>query len=208
MSPLLTMDLFIFVGLWLFWATRAMARAFKRSDRLKRIEAVLYSLVIVGVSGFSATALSAMGVLELPSSREWPAGYVRGVVTTADGKYIVPLAPPGRIQLYDPEWHFIRGWNVDAGGGNFKVQCSPDGVIEAFTEKKARHYSFTQDGHLVATERIPKETFGSLPTGETAVVPTAPLLWVFSNPFLSLGAAVIGSIGLAILKKIGDSATS
>jgi hypothetical protein len=121
------MDLFIFVGFWLFWATRAMAHAFKRSGRLKWIEAVLYCLFLVGVTGFSATALSAMGVLELSSSREWPAGYVRGVVTTADGKYIVPLAPPGRIQLYDPEWHFIRGWNVDAGGGNFKVQCSLTG---------------------------------------------------------------------------------
>ena len=157
MSPLLTMDLFIFVGLWLFWATRAVVRAFKRSDRLKWIEAVLYFLVVVGVSGFFATALSALGVLELPPSREWPAGYVRGVVTTANGKYIVPLAPSGRIQLYDPEWHFIRGWNVDAGGGNFKVQYAPDGVIEVFIEKKARRYSFTQDGHLVATERIPQK---------------------------------------------------
>jgi hypothetical protein len=38
------------------------------------------------------------------------------------------------------------------------------------------------------------------------VVPTAPLFWVFSTPFLSLGVAVIGSIGLAILKKIVDRA--
>jgi hypothetical protein len=112
--------------------------------------------------------------------------------------------PSGRIQLYDPQWHFIRGWNVDTGGGNFKVQYSPDGVIEVFTEKRAQHFSFTQDGHLVATERIPQESFSSLPTGETVVVPTALLVWVFSTPFLSLGVAVIGSIGLAILKKIGD----
>jgi hypothetical protein len=90
--------------------------------------------------------------------------------------------------------------------GNFKVQYSPDGAIEVFTEKKARHYSFTQDGHLVASERIPRETFSSLPTGEMVVVPTAPLFWVFSTPFLSLGVAVIGSIGLAILKKIDDRA--
>jgi hypothetical protein len=204
MSPLLSLDLVIFVGLWLFLATRAMAREFKRSSRLKWIMAVLYFLVVVGVSGFLATALSAVGVLELPPSREWPAGYVRGVVTTANGKYIVPLVPSGRIQIYDPQWHFIRGWNVDAGGDNFKVQYSPEGVIEVVTEKKARHYSFTEDGHLVAPQRIPRETFSSLPTGETVVVATPPLLWVFSTPFLSLGVAVIGSIGLAILKKIGD----
>jgi hypothetical protein len=63
----------MFVGLWLFFATRAMARAFKRFDRLKWLVAVAYSLVVVGVGGFSATALSSLDILELPSSREWPA---------------------------------------------------------------------------------------------------------------------------------------
>jgi hypothetical protein len=39
------------------------------------------------------------------------------------------------------------------------------------------------------------------------VVPTSPLLWVFSSPFLSWGLAVIGFVGLAILKKIDSRAT-
>jgi hypothetical protein len=203
MSSLFNLFLVVFAGFWLFLATRGMVREFKRADRFKWIVAALYFLILIGASGFFAAALSAGGVLKLPTSREWPAGYVSGVVTAPDGKYIVPLVPSGRVQLYDPQWHFIRGWNVDAGGGDFKVQYSPDGLIEVFTARGARHYSFTEDGHLVAPARILPETFSSLPRGETVVVPTPPLLWIFSSPFLSMGAVVIGSIGLASLKKIG-----
>ena len=206
MSSLFNWFIALFAGFWLFLAFRGMAREFKRADRFKLIVAVLYFLILVGAGGFFAAALSATGVLKLPTYREWPAGYVRGVVTAADGKYIVPLVPSGRVQLYDAQWHFIRGWNVDAGGGDFKVECSPDALIEVFTARGERHYSFTEDGHLVASTRILPETFASLPTGESVVVPTQALLWVFSSPFLSWAVAVIGFVGLAILKKIGKSA--
>jgi hypothetical protein len=194
----------LFAGFWFFLAARGMARDFKRADRLRWTVAVMYFLILIGAGGFFAAALSAMGVLKLPTYREWPAGYVRGVVTAADGKYIVPLVPSGRVQLYDTQWHFIRGWNVDAGGGAFKVECSQDGLIEVVTARGNRHYSFTEEGHLVALTRILPETFASLPTGEPVVVPTQALLWIFSSPFLSWAVAVIGFVGLAILKKIGS----
>ena len=163
----------------------------------------MYLLVLVGAGGFFAAALSATGIIKLPSSYEWPAGYVRGVVTTADGKYIVPLMPSGRLQIYDSQWHFIRGWNVGTGGGNFKVQCSANGVIEVFTARGEHHYSFAQDGHLIGSESLP-EPFSLLPDeGQSVVVPTSPLLWIFSSPFLSWGVAVVGFVGLAVLKKMG-----
>ena len=135
----------------------------------------MYLLVLVGDGGFFAAALSATGIIKLPSSYEWPAGYVRGVVTTADGKY----------------------------RGNFKVQCSANGVIEVFTARGEHHYSFAQDGHLIGSESLP-EPFSSLPDeGQSVVVPTSPLLWIFSSPFLSWGVAVVGFVGLAVLKKMG-----
>lgn len=119
----------------------------------------------------------------------------------------MPLKPSGRLQIYDSQWHFIRGWNVDAGGGDFRVQCSSDGLVEVFTARGERQYSFTEEAHLVATTRILPETFASLPAGDSVVVPTPPLLWVSSSPFLSWGLAVIGFVGLAILKKINSRAT-
>jgi hypothetical protein len=136
----------IFAAFWLFLAARWMAKDLKASARAKWIKGTMYLFILIGAGGFFAAALSATGIIMLPTSYEWPAGYVRGVVTAADGKHIVPLMPPGRVQIYDSQWHFIRGWNVDASGGDFKVRCSPDGLIEVFTARGQRHYSFSQDG--------------------------------------------------------------
>jgi hypothetical protein len=55
---------------------------------------------------------------------------------------------------------------------------------------------------LIAPGRVLPESFATLPKGQSVVVPTSPLLWVFSSPFLSWGVMVIGFVGMAILKKI------
>ena len=196
-----------FAAFWLFLAARGMAKELKAPERAKWIRGTMYLLILIGAGGFFAAALSATGIIKLPTSYEWPAGYVRGVVTTVDGKHIVPLMPSGRVQIYDSQWHFIRGWNVDASGGDFKARCSSDGVIEIFTARGQRHYSFTQDGHLVSSETF-SEPFSSLPIeGQSVVVRTSPLLWIFSSPFLSWAVAVVGFGGLAVLKKMGHRAS-
>jgi hypothetical protein len=192
----------LFAAFWLFLAARGMIREFKRADRFKWIAGVMYVLILIGAGGFFAAALSAVGVFKFPTSREWPAGSVTGVATAADGKYIVPLVPSGRVQLYDSQWHFIRGWHVDAEGGDFKVQDSPDGVIEVLTARGDHHYSFTEDGHLIDSTKITPEAFSAVPKGQSVVVPTPLLLWVFSSPFLSWAVMVIRFVGMAILRKI------
>jgi hypothetical protein len=202
MKSLFNLFIALFAGFWLFFVSRYLVRQFNRGNRFRWIVAILSILVLIGGGGFFAAGLSATGVIKLPASREWPAGYVSGVVTTGHGDYIVPLVPSGRVQLYDAQWHFIRGWNVDAAGGDFKVEYSPDALIEVFTARGNHHYSFTGEGRLIVPARILPETFASLPRGDSVVVPTSPLLWVFSSPFLSWGVAVIGFIGLAALKKI------
>jgi GntP family permease len=120
----------LFAAFWLFLAARGMAKELKAPERTKWIKGTMYLLILIGAGGFFAAALSATGVIKPPTSFEWPAGYVRGVVTAVDGKHIVPLILSGRLQIYDSQWHFIRGWNVDASGGDFKVRCSSDGLIE------------------------------------------------------------------------------
>jgi hypothetical protein len=72
----------------------------------------------------------------------------------ADGKYVVPLVSPGRVQLYDPQWHFLRGWHVDAEGGDFKVRCSLDGLIEVLTARGNHHYIFNELGELISATTV------------------------------------------------------
>lgn len=193
----------LFAAFWLFLAARGMAKELNAPERTKWIKGTMYLLILIGAGGFFAAALSATGVIKLPPAYEWPAGYVRGVVSTGDGKHIVPLTPSGRLQIYDSHWHFIRGWNVDAGGGEFKVQCSSNDEVEVFTARGEHHYSFTQDGRLLSSEGL-SQPFASPPNeGQSVVVPTSTLLWIFSSPFLSWGVAVVGFVGLAVLKKMG-----
>ncbi|MGA7848810.1 MAG: hypothetical protein WCA13_06850 [Terriglobales bacterium] len=192
----------VFAGFWVYFASRDLTWEFRATDPTTWVATLMCVLFVVGVGGVLASALSALGPLQLPSHYEWPAGYVRRVVTSADGKYIVPLWPSGRIQVYDSQWRFVCGWNVDAWGGYFIVQCSPSGVIEVFTLRDDRHYSFTQEGHLISSERF---SLPMLPPqkGRSAVVPTPPLLWIFSSPILSGALALIGFVGLMALNKIG-----
>lgn len=159
-------------------------------------------LIIVGGGGVFASMLSVMGPLQLPHSYEWPVGYVRGVVTTPEGNYVVPLWSCGRVQIYDPQWRFICGWNVDAWGGNFRVRCSTNGEVEVFTVRDEHHYSFTERGELISSERL-EVPWLSLPKGRAVLVPTPLLLWIFSSPIISAAVMLIGFAGLGGLNRMG-----
>ena len=96
----------LFAGVWLFLVGRGVLKDLKRSEKTRWIAGVAGLLILVGAGGFFASGLAALDVVKVPGSVEWPAGYVNGVVTTADGKYVVPLMPAGRVQLYDSQWRF------------------------------------------------------------------------------------------------------
>jgi hypothetical protein len=198
----------LFVGtfavFWLLFVCYVLLRESKGHPKIRWILAFFGLLIMLGAGGFFAAALSASAVLKFPNSFEWPAGYVRGVATTADGKYIVPLVPSGRVQIYDRQWRFIRGWHVDAEGGVFRVACSENGLVDVYTARGQHHYTFTENGDLVSTRTLsePFDSKGS--SDEWVVVPTSPLLWVFSSPFLSWAVAVVGMAGFAMVKKLAD----
>jgi hypothetical protein len=190
-----------FFGFWLFLAVHGKSWAFRVDDSSRWLVPLMFSLFIVGLAGILASVLSAIGPLRLSHSREWPAGYVRGVITTGDGKHVVPLWPSGRVQLYDSQWHFIRGWNVDAWGGVFKVQCSSDGMIEVLTARGDRLYRFTDEGQLVSSEPLARPISLWITNGRSVMVPTPIALWVFSSPILSGAVALIGFVGINALRQ-------
>jgi len=156
----------------------------------------------IGGLGFFGTALSATGGLAwLPSNFEWPAGFATGILTMTDGKQVVPLTAAGRIQVYDSEWRFLKGWYVDAGGGIFKIRPK-DNEIEVITSRGRMRYLYAIDGSLLSQDSYAPQSYADFPTpGRSAVVPTRWWLWLFSSPFYSWATGATGMILLILIDK-------
>ena len=117
----------------------------------------------------------------------------------------------GRVQVYDSHWKFVRGWHVDAGGGTFILRVLQGGRVEVLTARGEWRYVFELSGNLLSKEHYLSAAYSSFPKeGQSRFVPTAPWLWVFSNPIYSWLSAAAG-IGLLIasgkisLKKKGGT---
>ena len=187
---------------WLLFAVKQFFSA-GREAGWKRFRLSLASLLVaVGATGFFGSFISASGGLDwLPESFEWPIGLATGVVSTGDHFFAVPHPPSGRVQIYDSDWKFVNGWNVDAGGGTFRLFTSNTNQVNVVTSRGRWHYVFDLRGKLLAKENYPLDSNDPFPKqGASYTVRTAPWLWVFTNPFCSwLGAAA--GMGLFIAER-------
>jgi hypothetical protein len=198
--------LFAIPALSIFFAGRAAFLAIRDSRRWRGIAALSGALLVVGAAGFFSQFLLGVGALTLPPSWEWPAGFVQGARTMPDGTHVVPLVPVGRIQTYDADWHFLRGWNPDARGGSFRIVTPPTGTIEVYTGRGQQHLSYTESGELRSSSAASDTETGAPSLSEGGpfiIVPTSPLLWPFSSPFISWALAALGGIVLAIVRRFG-----
>lgn len=135
----------------------------------------------------------------LSDSSEWPPGYSQNVITTADGRHIVPNVPAGRIQIYSPDWRFIRGWNLPDVNMAFilmpfaedtqqirVVACTGGRGSDA--DRLGATYLFDTDGKLLSRKTYPfsRIEYNSLPTtGESLWVPTRFWLLPLANPAIA-----------------------
>jgi len=157
-------------------------------------------LVVAGAVGFFGSALTATGVVKPPASFEWPVGYARHVVTTSDGKYVVGLEPSGRIQIYGPERRFLRGWQVNAEGGDFTIVVTDSGLLNVYTERGHQLYVYTGTGELISSSSY-KGDFSSISSGRSMTLPTPLLLWPFSSPFGCWALIVLGGVCTKVLQR-------
>jgi hypothetical protein len=150
-------------------------------------------LVAYGIAAFYGSAYSAGG--SVPATFEWPMGRADQLIQLVDGRRIAVLPASARIQVYDRNWKFIRAWVVHAGGGDFKARLLPDDKLEVWTARSARHFVFALDGTQLDESSYPPENYPRLPvTAGAGYVPTAVLLWPFSQPFIAWGVALCGAL--------------
>jgi len=184
------------IGVAIFKACRAKAHV-----GWKRWLTVIGGIfVAVGGVGFFGTMLSALGGLRwLPTTFEWPAGFVKGILVMPDGKRVVPHTPSGRIQIYDSDWRFLRGWFVDAHGGEFKIRLEGKDKIEVTTARRQMRYVYTLDGLLLSKDTYTPSSYYDFSTSsQSAAVPTRFWLWTFSGPFHSWFVVMLGTVLLLL----------
>lgn len=171
-----------------------IAAAFESSASPRRrvLATVASVLLAVGGLGFFGTGLSALGGLDWAGSFEWPVGYATNVVTVP-GDFHALSTPSGRVQVYDAQWRFVRGWHISHGDGPVRLIPLADGSIDVYTAKGQARYHYTLEGQLLNQGAF-SEDFESLPKGDGMFVPTRPWLWVFSHPFISWGLLAGGLV--------------
>ena len=64
------------------------------------------------------------------------------------------------------------------------------------------HYVFDMEGRLISKNSYLPKSYDSFPEkGESVVVPTAPWLWIFSNPFISWAVGAMGMVLLIVMHR-------
>lgn len=157
--------------------------------------------LLYGALGFFGSAISASGGLDnMPNTFEWPIGSSDNVLVSSKGDYIVPHTSSGRIQIYDENLTFKRGWSVNASGGEFAITGAGDDSFCLYTARGNNNYHYDINGEKLDDESCREDFSRKLmrDNGQSLEVPT-PIYYIgFTNPFIAWAFGAIG-IGLHFL---------
>lgn len=109
--------------------------------------------VLAGILGFgSGFVLSFGGAGLVPAGVQLPLSEPEAVVVLPDGRVLVGLMFYGRVQEYDADGTFRRGWFVPSTqGGHFLMRRGRDGTLEALTLRSNILHCFSETGELLSS---------------------------------------------------------
>jgi hypothetical protein len=149
-----------------------------------------------GLLGFFGAFLSATGRLPWRSEdTEFPIGCFDAVIDT-DGLIYCPSAPWGRIQLYDRDKRFIRGWSVGASGGVFRIHIDAQNHLEVATARGRMLYVFDREGHVLSGASYEPRSYADFDNwrGSTISIRTPFYLLPLTHPFFGWLVAAAGLV--------------
>jgi len=186
----------ILIAVWsLFNAVSYLFRKQFRDSSLWPVVALGSTISTYGMLGWFGGFLSVGGAFDrFPKTFEYPIWRAEGAVTLADGTHVVPHAVSGRIQLYDRDWHYLRGWRVPSSGGTISLLEPTKDQITVFMERGDGRATYDVNGNLLNLEWDgPRPEWRS---HEKVTVPTPLLLRPYSRPMFSW---LVCAAGVAIL---------
>jgi hypothetical protein len=204
------MGIVVVFGMMLFglvaagtWATRAW-RTGSRARRMTGLAGA--ALFALGWASWCVIPLAAAGGLNwVPASFEWPVGWSDGAVRLSDGRWAVPHEAAGRVQIYDERMRFVRGWEIDASGGAFRLVPLEGGGVAVLTARGARRYTFDRDGTRMGSGMRFRGEFEAAKVHETSVrVPTPVWGWTLVSPAFAWLAVVVGALTAWAASRSGE----
>ena len=181
------------------WVVQAIRFAFAERDSKRGLvlRFVASACLLAGALGFFGSALSSLGGLNfLPPSFEWPNYGSDAALKLPDGQFVVPHTATGRIQVYDLDLSFVRGWTIDADGGVFALAPSQDNRFFAYTARGNKRIEYDVSGNLLSSEYYrgpyPRKNDSHL----NIELKVSPILWPFTNP---IAAWLLGIVGLLLV---------
>jgi hypothetical protein len=162
-------------------------------------------LILEGAAGFFGAAIVSIGEFKFFNHLEWPIGFASDVTRTPEGNLVVPLQAANRVQIYDSQRHFIRGWQIEAAGGIFMARALPDHTIEVNTSRTHKHLIYDQKGNILSEAIFPKGgriySTDSPPNASDIYIPTHWWLLPMTGPFYSWVCMMAGAALIAATKK-------
>lgn len=155
-------------------------------------------LVLALAGGFAFIATPLIGS-RVPEFFEWPVGQAENIIMTETGLFVVPLLWPSRIQLYDGDLRFIRGWHVPAAGGLFSVRpvAREPEQIEVRTARGNWRYRYDLDGNTLVSEESPDayDFHREREIGRSGYIDAPLLLRPLADPFAAWVICAFGVLG-------------
>ena len=112
--------------------------------------------LVLGGIGFFLGLPCAVGWLDgLPQWIEFPLGEPEGIAVDAAGRVYLGLQFYHRVQVYDAEGRFLRGFFVNSGGGVFRIRINSEGRLDVAATRGNSLTTYELDGTEVAREVDP-----------------------------------------------------
>lgn len=141
----------LILAVWTFGAVNLVWNADKPITKLLSIFGA--SCMVIGCGSFMVPFLFVSGFDPLTTETEYPVSSSQEALLHPSGFRVAAIEHIGRIQIYDSQSEFIRGWSVDAGGGTFKAELIDEDTFRVVTARGNQLMIYALDGTLLETSQ-------------------------------------------------------
>ena len=130
----------------------------KSSEKILAIPSAIW----ISVFAFGLICHPASGWLNItmPSSViRFPLSYLESIAIDESGNVYCLSGFYNRIQVFDNEGTFLKGWFVDLPGGGRRIRSEKDGEISLFSENNRTKMVYENNGLLLSKSKFESEEF-------------------------------------------------